>query len=201
MSYQARYERHQQKKKHQLMFGQGQESEKLPENYSLTDLLYFRRSQRVFDRKVVDEKDLEEILKTAETSPSSCNRHGLKLKVVRNRDDKELLGGILVGGAGWVHRADTIVLFLADPEAYASPREKEFMHYADVGFTAMPMWLMAETKGIGAAYLNPNVSHPDVMSLKFSGEKIFCGALALGYYSNVLRAEKSEPGKLSEMKL
>lgn len=153
----------------------------------------------MFKTKEIPQEVLDEILKTAETSPSSCNRHGLKLKVVRKRDDKELLGGVMVGGAGWVHRADTIILFLADPVAYASQREKEFMHYADVGFTAMPMWLMAETKGVGCSYINPNLSHPDVMALKFAGDHIFCGALVFGYYDEAFRAEESERGDLNEM--
>lgn len=198
-SYQARYMRHQEKKKHQLMFGQGAEQASLPDAYSLDELLSFRRSQRVFDKKEISEAILQKILATAETAPSSCNRHGLKLKVIRERDDKELLGGILVGGAGWVHRADTIILFLADPEAYASPRERDFMHYCDVGFTAMGMWLTAETLGIGAAYINPNLSHPDVMAFKYSSNLIFCGALALGYYTPQFRAETSEPGNLKDM--
>lgn len=199
MDYQERYRRHQQKKKHQLMFGQGEEQAPLQPDYTIDDLLQHRRSQRVFDSTPIAADELHAILKTAEVAPSSCNRHGLKLKVVSDRNDKELLGGILVGGAGWIHRADTIVLFLADPEAYASPREKDFMHYCDVGFTAMGMWLKAEELGIGAAYINPNLSHPDVMALKFSGNNIFCGALVLGHYSPQFRAEKAETGTLEDM--
>jgi nitroreductase len=180
MSYQDRYLRHQARKKLQL-------------------LLAFRRSQRVFNGKPIDDNVFHDILFTATTSPSSCNRHGLKLKVIRERRDKELLGGLLVGGVGWVHRADRIILFLADPVAYASPNEKEFMHYADVGFTALPMWLMAEGYGLGAAYINPNLVNKAVFDEYFGKGLIFCGALALGHYEEGYRPEMAEPGILSEM--
>lgn len=182
MSYQDRYARHQARKKLQLLLGA-------------------RRSQRIFTNDAIPEAVFTDILNAAATAPSSCNRHGLKLHVVAGRRDKELLGGLLVGGVGWVHRADKIILFLADPVAYASPNERDFMHYCDVGFTAFPMWLVAESHGLGVSYINPNLVNETVFNTYFGRGHIFCGALAIGYYDPAHRPEPSEPGLVEEMLL
>lgn len=202
MEYQERYLRHQAKKKRQLTNGEGTTVKPIRKNAPLPTLLAHRRSQRVFNTEPIPDKVFEDILKAATTAPNSCNRHGIKLRVVTDRREKELLSGILVGGVGWIQRADKIVLFLADSVAYASPNEKGFMHYCDVGFTAMSMWLMAETHGVGCSYINPNVFYQDVLAQYFGGDGlIFCGALVFGNYDKGTRAIKAEPGELNDMLL
>ncbi len=191
MTYQERYLAHQARKKEQLAFSVG-ETPPRPARDVFTALAQ-RRSQRLFTEDVVTEEDIEKLLATATTAPSSCNRHGIRIRVVQNRYEKNLLSGLLVGGTGWCHRASVIFLFMADPEAYASPNEKGFMHYCDVGFTAMSMWLAAEQLGLGAAYINPNVIYLDVLREMFTGEYEFVGALAAGAYSTrVKEAEHPE---------
>lgn len=199
MTYQDRYIKHQEKKKRQLMYSEGVRSTPIKANASLEAVLNARRSQRVFNGEKLTDKELNKILAAATTAPNSCNRHGLKMKVIKERDQKELLGGLLVGGVGWIHRADTIVLFLADMTAYASPNEKKFMHYCDVGFTATQMWLTAESLNIGASYINPNVKHQEVFNLIFGKGLVFCGALVLGKYDRSRRARKADPGDLKDM--
>jgi len=189
-TYQERYLDHQAKKKRQLTESEGEKGKPYTntERKVLTSLLSRRRSQRVFTSEPIDNGVRQRILDSATTAPNSCNRHGLGLRVVTDRREKELLSGLLIGGIGWIHRADTIVLFLADPEAYKSPNEKDFMHYCDVGFTAMAMWLTAETYNVGAAYINPNIHYRDVFEAKFAQGRIFCGALVLGRYEQEKRA-------------
>lgn len=163
-------------------------------------VLKFRRSQRVFNNEPIKEKDFNKILDASTFAPNSCNRHGIKIKVIEDRREKELLSGILVGGVGWIHRAQKIVLFWGDSVAYASPNEKDFMHYCDVGFTAMSMWLMAETMGIGCSYINPNVFYKEMLLEQFGKEGyIFCGALVFGHYDSDKRALKADPGELKDM--
>lgn len=191
--YQARYIKHQSRKRDQLT-----NSASMPKanpssapaffvNESMR-ILKSRRSQRVFiphpDGHVLNNTALNLLFEAANVAPSSCNRHGIRIRIVHERHQKEILGGLLVGGVGWVHRADTVFLFLADPVAYVSPNEKEFMHYCDVGFTAMSMWLMAESMGLGACYVNPNLTDSKMFYDRFGSidghNGIFCGALAVG---------------------
>ena len=171
-----------------------------------------RRSQRIYTHDPISDKDLETILTAATMSPNSCNRHGVLVRTVTERRDKELLGGVLVGGVGWVHRAPVVILFLADPIAYASPNEKAFMHYCDVGFKAMSMWLAAESLGIGACYINPNVGNQEVFTKYFglledldeqgrpdNRELIFCGALTLGHFDN--RPSQAERPSINDLRV
>jgi len=199
-AYQERYVRHQAKKKEQLMTSAGETPIRLDDGYKAMtlELLKHRRSQRIFNSEPIGEDILEAIIDSARYAPNSCNRHGVQLKVVKDRTEKSLLNGILVGGVGWCFRADTIVLFIADPDAYKSPNEKDFMHYADVGFTAMNMWLTAEAHNVGACYINPNIMpvNKDIFAQRF-GEGVFCGALAFGNYD--IRVTESEHPLASEI--
>lgn len=139
----------------------------------------------MFNREEITETELNKILELAEYRPSSCDRRGIELKVVANRDEKDLLSGLLVGGVGWVHRADKILVFKAWQDAYKSPAEKEFMAYIDAGVLAQTLYLIAEAMNIGACYINPNIreENKQFFNERFIGQGYqFCGAIALGKY-------------------
>lgn len=200
--YQQRYQAHQERKKCQLAFSEGEPVKPFTKaaHTALWNVLERRRSQRVFTTQPIEQEKLDKIIEAAALSPSSCNRHGVLIKVASDRREKALLSGIVVGGVGWIHRADKIVLFLADPEAYKSPNEKDFMHYCDMGFAAMSMWLVADSLNIGACYVNPNVSHKEIFAQQY-GPYIFCGALALGHYDLDRRATRSAPIDIKDIML
>ncbi len=120
------------------------------EQATFIEILKSRRSQRAFNREPVE---IEKILDLAENRPSSCDRRSIQIKVIESRDDKDLLSGLMVGGVGWAHRADKILLFLAWKDAYKSPAEKEFMSYIDAGVLAQTLYLICEALNVGAAYI------------------------------------------------
>ena len=146
-----------------------------------------RRSCRVFDpEKHIDNKLMNEIKKISVHSPTSCNRNGIKIKTIFDRGDKELLSGILVGGIGWIHRADKVLLIFADKLAYKSPYEKEVMPYIDTGCLVQTLWLATESLGIGMGYVNPNINdiNKGIFNERFGEDNCtFCGAVALGFCS------------------
>jgi nitroreductase len=198
--YQVRYLAHQARKKQQMTGGDTETPRKWSDNEarSFIDFMHSRRSQRTFNRDSITIWEMDMLLDSATYAPSSCNRHGIGLHVVREQSRKELLGGLLVGGVGWVHRADTVVLLMADPEAYKSPNEKEFMHYCDAGFTAMNMWLTAEALNIGCAYINPNIREENrQLFVDTFGDRIFVGALAFGKYDT--RPREAEHPNIEEI--
>lgn len=189
-SYQDRYIAHQARKREQLEQSIGEAPKDAPEG--ILGAMEARRSQRLFTNEPVMEQEIHEIMKMATKAPSSCNRHGVRIRIVTDRYQKNVYSGLLVGGTGWAHRAGALFLLLADPAAYASPNEKDFMHYLDAGFLGMTMWLAAEQAGLGAAYINPNVANKDIMRMLI-GDQIFCGALAVGHYDKrVLPADPVE---------
>lgn len=128
---------------------------------------------------------MDELMKLADTAPSSCDRKGVKIEVIENRHDKEILSGLLVGGVGWIHRANKILLLFANLEAYKAPGEKTFMPYLDAGFQGMTVYMAAEALGLGCCFVNPNIRQENkrFFQTRFGGkDKLFCGALAIGKY-------------------
>ena len=185
MSYQDRYLNHQKRKKESL---QGKyEPEKTysaKEIKIVKEVFKNRKSSRVFNGESVELKD---VLEMVETSPSSCDRKGVGYKVIERREDKELLSGLLVGGVGWINRADKIILLYSDMEAYQSPAEKDFMSYLDAGVMIQSFYLACEVLGVKVCYVNPNIREQNkdfftsIFFPEFSGEKYkYLGAIILG---------------------
>lgn len=160
---------------------------------TLIQLMQERHSERMFDDdRPVDMDLLQDILDTRLSCASSCNRHAIEPSVVLDRDQKALLGGVLVGGVGWVHRAPVVVLLWADPLAYKAGDEIKWMPYLDAGIVIHQYYLSATAVGLKCCYVNPNIRKfnrqhfMDVFSVLFGdGEDpvpgIFCGAMAIGW--------------------
>lgn len=196
--YQERYVEHQARKGAQLSGREELEAHPITP-LCVVDALENRRSQRIFTTEPIADYVLERMLEAACMAPSSCNRHGIKIKVVQDRYEKNVLAGLLVGATGWAHRAGALFLFLADKEAYASPNERDFMHYCDVGFTAMSMWLIAEQHDLGAAYINPNLANKDAFEFIYGPQYVCCGALAVGPYEG--RVQQSPRPSITDILL
>jgi len=186
--YQERYLAHQQRKKEMLTSNYGKKVSKLSKNYKimLGDLFKRRSSQRVFNNEDLSEKELKEFLSFLENAPSSCDRKGVSVRIITERDDKALLSGLLVGGVGWVYRAQAILLLLADKKCYKSPAEKEIMPYLDTGVIIQTCYLTAEVFNLGCCFVNPNIREKNKeffrKSFGIEDDLIFCGAVVIGKY-------------------
>ena len=163
--YQERYTKHQERKKNVLV-----------------EIMKQRHSDRMFGDTPLPRKLVESLLKVTDYCPSSCNRKGVYPLAVYDRDSLALLGGLLVGGVGWIHRAPAVVLLFADPLAYKAPGEVEYMPYLDAGVMVQQLYLVATAMGLSCCYVNPNirVANKDFFAQRF-GSHIFCGAFAIGY--------------------
>jgi hypothetical protein len=157
--YQLRYTEHQKRKKELLTM--------MAKRESLRDL-----------KCGVDPKFYEELEKVIRLCPSSCDRHGVEIEWVTERKDKELASGHLVGGVGWIHRADRIALLWGRKLAYKSPNEP-MMPYLDAGVIIQQCYLFAQCSGVKMCYVNPNVNKP----IKETDD-VFCGAIAFGLLNN-----------------
>jgi nitroreductase len=176
--YQQSYLAHQQRKKEVLI-----------------QLIEERHSERMFSDKEVDEETLQQLLETRVAAPSSCDRHGVHLSVERERDRKALLGGLLVGGTGWIHRAPLILMLWADPLAYKAGNERDWNTYLDAGFLGEQLFLYATALGLRACFVNPQVrdfNKPHFQQTfgalfgdpEDPAEGIYCGCLAIGWPRN-----------------
>jgi nitroreductase len=148
----------------------------------LRDLMQRCHSDRIFDSREVTDEVLDQVVAAAKTAPSSCNRQAVQIKVIRDRDDKARLGGLLVGGVGWIHRATVILLLHVDPEAYKAPGEIGFMPYLDVAFVADRILLAAEAEELKHCFVNPSIREADREHFqKIFGIRLFGGAIAIGW--------------------
>lgn len=148
----------------------------------LAELLAERHSERRYAERPVTPEELDLVLQAAGSAPSSCDRRGVGTVVVRGRDEKALLGGLLVGGVGWIHRAPVVILMMADPPAYKAGGEIGWMPYLDAGCMVGPMYLAASASGLRCCFVNPNVRERDRAHFAaVFGAGLFCGALAVGW--------------------
>lgn len=152
---------------------------------TLIEIMRSRHSDRMFDDRPVDEPVREQVREVVDACPSSCDRRGVSVGEVDARDERELLGGLLVGGVGWVHRAPWILLLWGDPLAYKAGNESLFMPFLDAGVLILGIQLRTTDLGLAAAYINPNIRphNRDHFLANFAPAEgaIFGGAIAVGY--------------------
>jgi nitroreductase len=144
----------------------------------LAEIIEERHSDRQFGSIDIE---LGPILKAINESPSSCDRKAIMTKVINDRDDKAILGGLLVGGVGWIHRAQYIILLFAQREAYKAGDEITFMPFLDAGVIVGQAYLAATANDYAICFVNPNVreNNKKFFEERF-GRELFCGAIAIG---------------------
>lgn len=156
----------------------------------LAELLTERHSERAFADIPVTHPMINEVTKALYTAPSSCDRRALSMCVVDDRDGLALLGGLLVGGVGWLHRAPAAVLLFADMTAYKAGSEVLYMPFLDAGVVVGHMYLAAQAAGLRGCYINPNIreGNRDFFNERFASGRtgaLYCGAFAFGFPRNV----------------
>jgi|SRR5690554_2819018 len=163
--YQERYLAHQARKKRTLI-----------------EVMRARHSDRMFADRPVEPQTRAALLEVVDLAPSSCDRRGVSVRVVDTRDELALLGGLLVGGVGWVHRAPLVLLLFGSPLAYKAGNEIEYMPYLDSGVIVQQLLLRATDLGLAAAYINPNIRARDRDHFRaVFGDGVYTGAVAAGY--------------------
>lgn len=148
----------------------------------LLEIMLERHSERMFSEQLPSPEEVAGFISAMNTCPSSCDRKGVTVRVVNSRDDKALLGGLLVGGVGWIHRAPVILLLFGDIEAYKAEGEIAFMPYLDAGAMMYAAYLHATANKMACCFCNPNIrSHNKQHFQTIFGDGVFCGAIAIGF--------------------
>lgn len=154
----------------------------LDKQQQLIAIMSERHSNRIFSDAPVEDDKIKTLVDVIKKTPSSCDRRAISVKVVTEKDKKALLGGILVGGVGWIHRAPVILLIMADPVAYKAGNEIDFMPYIDGGVVSQQLALVATTLGIHGCFCNPNIRDFNKEHFqKIFGPGILTMAFAVGY--------------------
>ncbi len=144
----------------------------------LAQIIKERHSERQFGEGEINLKSIENVIDKA---PSSCSRKAIHYEVIMERYEKNLLSGLLVGGTGWIHRADKIILLFADPVAYKGKGEIAFMPFIDAGVLVGQIYLQATADKLAVCFCNPHTEYKELFDKIFNCKNlIFCGAIALG---------------------
>lgn len=199
--YQERYLKYQKERGETLENRNGVKYLKHQESFDyFWNVLKSRRSQRIFNDEEIDCGRTEVLAEAVNSAPSSCNRQAVSVKLVDNNIDIKSLGELLVGGSGWLEKADLIFLLFTDMDAYKSPAEIDFMPYLDAGMVVENLYLTAEALNIGSCFVNPNIREENKTKFQEEFNKSnlrFCGAMAFGYYD--LKAIEPPKRKVKEI--
>ena len=114
---------------------------------ALYELARKRRSIRRYTGEKVDERIVDEILKTALTAPSSWGRHPVEFVVVREKDIIRKIAACKAMGAGSLPYADVAVIVMVD----TSDCE---LWIEDGAVASSYLLLAAEQYGIGACWIH-----------------------------------------------
>lgn len=116
-----------------------------------------RHSMRHFSDVPLDNEKIIKALKTAQHTPSACNRQGWKTVIVQ---DKELIAQVLKnqnGNEGFGHEFDKLLLITADIRYFSSDREL-FQPYIDGGMYAMSVLNALHYEGVAAVPLSASLT-------------------------------------------
>jgi nitroreductase len=183
--FQERYLAHQKRKALSLTSNYGIKVKKHKLWKPFYQVAQNRRSQRVFNNEPITDFEYESIMSVIERSPSSCGRKGIEIIPITDRNSKDLLSGLLVGGTGWCHRGQIILLLVAKDLCYKNPAEKANMPFLDAGVIIQSTYLACEALNLGSCYINPNVreENQDFFNERFLQDgETFCGAISIGHY-------------------
>ena len=149
---------------------------------ALLEIMLERHSERAFSDEALPLDTIQAVMAAMQTCPSSCDRKGVGIEVVEGRDQKALLGGLLVGGVGWIHRAPVVLLLFGQAESYKADGEIAFMPYLDAGAMMYAAYLHATANDLACCFCNPNIRPMNREHFQtLFGEGVFCGAIALGF--------------------
>lgn len=177
--YQKSYLEHQENKLKRIG-NNGPIKYNLEEQEVLFEIMRNRRSQRIFNNKVITEDEFNLLYNGLELAPSSCNRQAIEIEEISVEDGEKFL----VGATNWGNNASMCLLLFANNQAYKSPNEKGFMPYLDAGFVAQNIYLLSEVLGIGCCFVNPNLrkENKEEFEKYYKLDNYFCGAIFLGHY-------------------
>ena len=168
---------------------------------SFVDVVFGRRSIRVFNHEVVSDELIGKAVRMAMQAPSVCNRQPARVHCYR---DSDLMNKALKYQGGWhgYKAPPTLLLVTSELSAYLFPDERN-QGYIDGGLFLMNLILAFEAMGLGACSLNTAMS--DEYSnkvrkiLDVPDSQIFIAFVAVGHYEQGNLVPKSKRIEISEV--
>ncbi len=114
---------------------------------------YSRHSLRNFSDKSIPIEKLKQAVELAQSTPTSCNRQPIRIRIVNDKDLMNKILQIQTGNRGFGYMADKLIVICAEISVYNEVRERN-MVYVDSGIYAMNLLYSLHYFKIGACALN-----------------------------------------------
>ena len=112
-----------------------------------------RHSVRNFSAESVPGELIARAVRTAQRTPSVCNRQAWRVHVYTSPEDKDVVLRTQDGNAGFGHLAASILLVSSDTRVYVSSGERH-QAYVDGGMFAMSLVYALQAQGVVSCCLN-----------------------------------------------
>jgi nitroreductase len=116
-------------------------------------LAYLRRSVRHFSDEQVPDDVIAHAVRTAQRTPSDCNRQPWRVHIYTSPEDKKQVLKVQNGNSGFGHLAARVLLITADARVFATSGERH-QAYVDGGMFAMTLIFALQAQGVASCCLN-----------------------------------------------
>jgi nitroreductase len=127
---------------------------------------------------------VRKLVEAAIWAPSSCNRQTCRFLILRDEDERTIVGKAVVGGAGFAEKAPVHILALVDARPYHLPHERH-LPFVDSAASIQNMLLLAHAMGLGACWINwtvdPNAEKKIRAMFRIPPYLLIVALVAVGY--------------------
>lgn len=153
-----------------------------------------RHSVRDYSEQPVEVDVIKKALQLAQNTPSACNRQSQRIRIVGNRELKELIRENQNGNRGFGEKIDKFLIITSDSQYFAKPRERN-QAYVDGGMYAMNLLYSLHFYGIATIPLSAALINKQEETLRESlgikESEVFIMFIGLGNYIDNFKVPKS----------
>ncbi len=142
------------------------------------EFLKQRRSIRIYQDKMIPDKEIEMILEAGRWTPSASNRQPWEFIVIKNKEFLKKIADIAIFGK-FLMKAPVAIAIIG------KIRENPNWYIQDTSLVSMQMMLMAWTLGIGTCWIGSMDRDKAKKILELDKDDFLLTILPLGYYKNV----------------
>lgn len=159
-----------------------------------------RSSVRSFSSRAVERRKIELAVRSAQCSPSVCNRQAARVHVLSGDVIRRAALSCQNGNAGFGHMADKVLAVTVDLRCFLSPGERN-QAWIDGGLFAMTLLWALHGQGVGSCSLNWSAEHDQDRLLRqvvpLEENEVVIMMMAVGYAPESVRVPQSQRRPLS----
>lgn len=153
-----------------------------------------RHSVRTFSDEPIDKELIIKAIKLAQSTPSACNRQSWKIRVVNDKNLKNIIAMNQNGNRGFHEQIDKILVITSDAQYFSKPLEVK-QPFIDGGMYAMNVLYALHYFGVASVPLSAAINQLQEKNirkhLKIDESEEFILFIGIGNYLDSFRIAKS----------